>query len=150
MSRKFEGISLCKCQRTEHSLFLRYGGLCVTAHPENFCKIFLRTCPRPYHLSTDFLQEMCWPSSRVWPSVIVQQDNTGTKHPVPLVLNGPLQFLQCFAVTFSIHCLTSDQEVDEENAPSVPEHRAHNFSRLSWTGPEFHRRHYGTAAKCQC
>jgi hypothetical protein len=29
------------------------------------------------------------------PSVIVQEDNTGTKHPAPLVLNGPSQFLQC-------------------------------------------------------
>jgi hypothetical protein len=25
----------------------------------------------------------------------VQEDNTGTKHPAPLVLNGPSQFLQC-------------------------------------------------------
>jgi hypothetical protein len=31
----------------------------------------------------------------VRPSVIVQEDNTGTKHPAPLVLNGPSQFLQC-------------------------------------------------------
>jgi hypothetical protein len=32
---------------------------------------------------------------RVRPSVIVQEDNTGTKHPAPLVLNGLSQFLQC-------------------------------------------------------
>jgi hypothetical protein len=41
------------------------------------------------------LQETCCPSSRVRPNVIVQEDNTGTKHPAPLVLNGPSQFLQC-------------------------------------------------------
>ena len=28
---------------------------------------------------------MCWTSSRLWPSVIVQQDNTGTKHSASLV-----------------------------------------------------------------
>jgi hypothetical protein len=48
------------------------------------------------------LIETCCPSSRVRPSVIVQEDNTGTKHPAPLVLNGPLQFLQCFTVTLSL------------------------------------------------
>ena len=42
--------------------------------------------------------------------------NTGTKYLMPLVLNGPLQFLQCFVVMLSIHHLTSCQEVDEENA----------------------------------
>ena len=31
------------------------------------------------HLSAELLQEMCWPSNRLWPSVIVQQDNTGIK-----------------------------------------------------------------------
>ena len=56
-----------------------------------------------------------------------QQDNASTKHPAPLVLNGPSQFLQCFAVMLSIHCLTSGQEVDEENAPSVPEHEHITF-----------------------
>ena len=81
------------------------------------------------HLPAEFLQEMCWPSSRVWPSVIVQQDNTGTKHPAPLVLNGPSQFLQCFSVKLRIYRLISGQEVDEENAPSVPEYRAHRFPR---------------------
>ena len=60
--------------------------------------------------------EICWPSSRVWPSVIVQQDNTGTKHPAPLDLNCPTQYLHCFAVTLNIHCLTFGQELDEENA----------------------------------
>ena len=79
------------------------------------------------HLPTELLQEMCWPSSLVWPSVIVQQDNTGTYYPAPFVLNGPSQFLQCFAVTLSIHRLTSAQDIDEENAPSVPEHRANHF-----------------------
>ena len=34
-----------------------------------------------------------------------QQDNASTKHPAPL--NGPSQFLQCFAVMLSIHHLTS-------------------------------------------
>ena len=57
----------------------------------------------------------------------MQQYNTGTNHPAPLVLNGPSQVLQCFTVTL-IHRLTSGQEVDEENAPSVPEHRAHHFA----------------------
>ena len=57
----------------------------------------------------------------------MQQDNTGTKHLAPFVLNGPLQFQQYFAVTLSIHRLTSGQEVDEENTPSVPEHCAHYF-----------------------
>ena len=46
----------------------------------------------------------------------MQQDETGTRHPEPLVLNGPSQFLQCFAIMLSIHCFTSGQEVDEENA----------------------------------
>jgi hypothetical protein len=41
----------------------------------------------------------------------VQEDNTGTKHPAPLVLNGPSQFLQRFTVKLSIHHLTSGQEV---------------------------------------
>ena len=47
---------------------------------------------------------------------------------VDLVLNDPSQFLQCFAVTLSIHRLTPDQELGEQNAASVPEHRAHYFS----------------------
>ena len=51
------------------------------------------------------------------------KNNIGTKHPAPLVLNGPSQFLQCFTVTLSIHCLNSGQKVDEKNVPSVPEHR---------------------------
>jgi hypothetical protein len=38
--------------------------------------------------------ETCCPSSHVRPSVIRQEDNTGTKHPATLVLNGPSQFLQ--------------------------------------------------------
>jgi hypothetical protein len=42
----------------------------------------------------------------------MQEDNTGTKHPALLVLNGPSQFLQCFTVALSIHHLTSGQEVD--------------------------------------
>ena len=57
----------------------------------------------------------------------MQQDNTDTKHPAPFVLNGQSEFLQCLAIKLSIHSLTSGQEVDEENAPSVPEHRAHDF-----------------------
>ena len=73
--------------------------------------------------------QICWPSSRAWPSVIVQQNNTGIKPPAPLLLNVPLQFRQCFAVTISIHRLTSGQEVDDENAPSVPEYRTHHFRR---------------------
>jgi hypothetical protein len=47
------------------------------------------------HLPVELLQETCCPSSRVRPSVIVQEDNTGTKHPAPLGLNGPSKFLQC-------------------------------------------------------
>jgi hypothetical protein len=43
----------------------------------------------------ELLQETCCPPSRVRPSVIVQEDSTGTKHPTPLVLNGPSQFLEC-------------------------------------------------------
>ena len=39
------------------------------------------------HLPAELLRKMCWPSSHVRPSVIVQQDNTGTKHPAPLVLH---------------------------------------------------------------
>ena len=62
---------------------------------------------------------MYWPSSRVWTSVIVQKDNSGTNYPVPLLLNGPSEFLQYFAVTLSIHRLTSGQEVHEENSPSA-------------------------------
>ena len=38
------------------------------------------------HLPSELLQEMCWPLGRVWPGFIVQQDNTGTKHPAPFVL----------------------------------------------------------------
>ena len=68
-------------------------------------------------------------SSRVWPSVILQQENTGTKHSAPLVLNGPSQFSQLFAVTLSIHRLTSGQEVEKENVPFDPEHRANHFPR---------------------
>jgi hypothetical protein len=49
----------------------------------------------------------------------VQEDNTGTKHPAPLVLNGLSQFLQCFTVTLSIHRLTSGQEVDVENTVHI-------------------------------
>ena len=74
----------------------------------------------------NFCKEMWWLSSRVRPSVIVKQNNTGTEYPALFVLNGPSQ---CFAVTLSIHRLISGQEVDEENALSVPEHRAHNFPR---------------------
>ena len=59
----------------------------------------------------------------------VQKENAGTKNPALLVLNYTSQCLQCFAVTLSIHRLTSGQEVDEENAPSVPEHRVHHFPR---------------------
>jgi hypothetical protein len=33
------------------------------------------------HLPAELLQETCCPSSRVRPSVIVQEVNTGTKHP---------------------------------------------------------------------
>ena len=69
----------------------------------------------------------CLPSSRMLPNVIVQQDNTGTKHTEPLILNGPSQFLHCFAVMLIIHRLISGQEVDEENAPSLPEHCANYF-----------------------
>ena len=43
------------------------------------------------HLPAELLQEICWPSSCVL--------SCSTKHPVPLVLNGPSQFLQCFTVT---------------------------------------------------
>ena len=55
------------------------------------------------HLSAELLQEMCWLLSHVWPSVIMRQGNTGTKHPALLVLNGPSQFPQCFTVMLSIH-----------------------------------------------
>ena len=70
------------------------------------------------HFPAELLQEMRWPSNHVWPSFIVQQDNISTKHPSLPVLNALSQFLQCFAVTLSIHRLTSGQEVDKENAPS--------------------------------
>jgi hypothetical protein len=43
------------------------------------------------HLPAELLQE----TSRVRPSVIVQEDNTGTKHPAPVFLNDPSQFLKC-------------------------------------------------------
>jgi hypothetical protein len=46
------------------------------------------------HLPAELLQETCCPLSHVRPSIIVQEDNTGTKHPAPLVLNDPPQFLQ--------------------------------------------------------
>jgi hypothetical protein len=45
-------------------------------------------------IPAELLQETCCPSNHVRPSVIVQEDNTGTKHPAPLFLNGPSQFLQ--------------------------------------------------------
>jgi hypothetical protein len=61
------------------------------------------------HLPAELLQETCCPSSRVRPSVIVQEDNTGTKHPAPLVLNGPSQFLQLMlmldAKVFHLQCV---------------------------------------------
>ena len=44
---------------------------------------------------------------REWLSVIMQQGNTGTKHPALLILNDLLQFLLCFTVMLSIHHLTS-------------------------------------------
>ena len=59
--------------------------------------------------------------------VIVQQKNTSTKHSAPLDPDGSSQFLQSFAVVLTIHCLTSSKEVDEENALSVSEYRAHHF-----------------------
>ena len=62
-------------------------------------------------------------------ATIMQQDNISTKHPMSLVLNGTSQFLQCFAVTLSIHHVNSGQEVIKENAPSLPEQRAHQFLR---------------------
>jgi hypothetical protein len=37
------------------------------------------------HLPAEILQETCCPSSRLWPSVIVQEDNTGTTLWTPLV-----------------------------------------------------------------
>jgi hypothetical protein len=63
-------------------------------------------------LPAEILQETCCPSSRVLPSVIVQEDNTGTKHPAPLVLNGcndatvkkqkvPLVQAPCYIITLS-------------------------------------------------
>ena len=57
----------------------------------------------------------------------MQQDNIGTKHPAPLVLNGLSQFLQRFTVMLSIHRLSSGQEVNKENVLFVPEHRANHF-----------------------
>ena len=39
------------------------------------------------HLPAELLQKMCLPSIRVWPSVIVEQDNTDIKHPALLVQN---------------------------------------------------------------
>ena len=37
------------------------------------------------HFLAELLQAMCLISSWVWPSVIVKQDSTSTKHPAPLV-----------------------------------------------------------------
>jgi hypothetical protein len=42
----------------------------------------------------------------------VQEDNTGTKHPAPLVLNGSSQFLQCFTVTLTLTALHSRRELE--------------------------------------
>jgi hypothetical protein len=64
------------------------------------------------HNGSEHLQETCCPWNRVWPSVIVQEDNTGTKHPAPLVLNGSSQFLQCFTVTLLLTALHSRRELE--------------------------------------
>ncbi|PNF31035.1 hypothetical protein B7P43_G17892 [Cryptotermes secundus] len=75
------------------------------------------------HLPAEHPQETCCPSTHVRPSFIVQEDNTGTKHSAPLVLNGPPQFLQCFTVTLSIH------SHPWSGSRRVPEYRAHHFPR---------------------
>ena len=75
-------------------------------------------------LPDEHLKEMCWPSNRVWPSVIVQQESTGTKHPAPFVLNS-----RKFVVTLNIHRLISGQDVDEENDPFILDHRPQHFPR---------------------
>ncbi|GFV08953.1 hypothetical protein TNCV_3821961 [Trichonephila clavipes] len=69
----------------------------------------------------------CCASSRMWTSIVMEEQNTCSKHSTPLVLNGTSQFSQCFTVTFSVYCFTKWKEVNEQNALLVPEHRAHHF-----------------------
>jgi hypothetical protein len=62
------------------------------------------------HLPAELLQETCCPSSRVRPSAIVQEDNTGTKHPAGAGIRASI-FNSCNDATVRM------QEVPLEHAP---------------------------------
>ena len=133
----YELCSFCNLSVTSPTLQLILQPFChftyVTAHYPTFPSLYLRHSsfsnpsvalptsqlilqPFPLlHLHHKFFTLVTWRATH------------STKHPAPLVLNGPSQFQQCFTVTLSIHHLTSGQKIDEENVPPVLEHHAHHF-----------------------
>jgi len=70
-------------------------------------------------------------SSNVWVGVVMNHHNTPAKHATSLILNRAGQFFKCVVIGTCIDCGASRQEVNKQNAFSVPKHCAHDLP--SWS-----------------